>query len=76
MEFEILKEAIAKILQVYETEIREESTFEGELGADSLDMAQIARYVEERMDIKLDESEFDSIITVRDAVKMMEKARK
>ncbi len=75
MELEILKESIARILQVYEKEIREESTFAGELGADSIDLAQILQCVEEQLHIRLKVADLNSIETVADALNLIKEAR-
>ena len=71
MEFEVLKEAIAKILQVYETEIEEDSTFSGDLCADSIDMVQILKYVEEKLDIRFDDADLEQVVTVKDAAELI-----
>ncbi|MBQ8262397.1 MAG: acyl carrier protein [Lachnospiraceae bacterium] len=71
MEFEVLKEAIAKILQVYETEIEEDSTFFGDLCADSIDMVQILKYVEEKLDIRIDDADLEQVVTVKDAAELI-----
>lgn len=71
MEFEVLKEAIAKILQVYETEIEEDSTFSGDLCADSIDMVQILKYVEEKLDIRIDDADLEQVVTVKDAAELI-----
>lgn len=53
MELEVLKKAITKVLQVYISEIQEDSTFEGDLGADSIDMMQIQKCVEDELGITI-----------------------
>ena len=65
------KEAIAKILQVYETEIEEDSTFSGDLCADSIDMVQILKYVEEKLDIRIDDADLEQVVTVKDAAELI-----
>ncbi len=71
MEYEILKKAIEKILQVYNGEILPEATFETELGADSIDMAQIMKLVEEELGIKLPAEEWGRSVTVGDALELI-----
>ena len=71
MEFEVLKEAIAKILQVYETEIEEDSTFSGDLCADSIDMVQILKYVEDKLGIRIDDADVEQVVTVKDASELI-----
>ena len=41
MEFEKLREIIADVMNIDEKEIKEDSSFENDLGADSLDVFQI-----------------------------------
>lgn len=72
VEKEVLYEAIARITSVYIKEISPESTFYGDLGADSIDMVQIFECVEKELDFKLDISEIDSIVTVGDALSLIE----
>ena len=54
MEYEVLKRYIEKVLHVYSKEISVSVEFATELGADSIDMAQIFGCVEEELGIKLD----------------------
>lgn len=76
MELEILKEAIASILQVYVKEITLESTFAIDLGADSIDLIQILNLVEERLEIHIEDPAIDKVVTVGDALKLIENAKK
>ena len=57
MELEVLKEAIVSVLKVYPGEITGETTFLGDLGADSLDVYQIVLYVEDALNISLEVEE-------------------
>ena len=52
MEFEKLKKVIAEVLNVDEAEITMDTTFEDDLGADSLDIFQIIMGMEEEMCIR------------------------
>lgn len=72
MEYKILKEAILRVLQVYETEISMESTFDLDLGADSIDMMQIMQYVENETEKNFRAVDLDKIVTVADAVRVMQ----
>lgn len=71
MEYKILKEAILRVLQVYETEISMESTFDMDLGADSIDMMQMMQYIEKETGKKFRAVDLDKIVTVEDAVRVM-----
>ena len=68
MEFEKLQKIIAEVLNLSEEEIRPDSTFVDDLGADSLDVFQIIMGIEEEFDIEIDNVEAEKITTVQDAV--------
>ena len=74
MEFEKLQEIIADVLNVQKDEIRPETTFVDDLGADSLDIFQIIMGIEEEFDIEIDNEEAEKIVTVQDAVDHIKKA--
>ncbi len=74
MEFEKLQEIIADVLNVQKDEIRPETTFVDDLGADSLDIFQIIMGIEEEFDIEIDNEEAEKIATVQDAVDQIKKA--
>ena len=74
MEFEKLQEIIADVLNVQKDEIRPETTFVDDLGADSLDIFQIIMGIEEEFDIEIDNEEAEKIVTVQDAVDQIKKA--
>lgn len=74
MEFEKLQEIIADVLNVQKEEIKPETTFVDDLGADSLDIFQIIMGIEEEFDIEIDNDEAEKIVTVQDAVDQIKKA--
>ena len=74
MEFEKLKKIIAEVLNVDEEEISMDTTFVDDLGADSLDIFQIIRGLEEEFDIEIANEEAENIVTVADAVEQIKKA--
>ena len=74
MEFEKLQEIIADVLNVAKEEIRLETTFVDDLGADSLDIFQIIMGIEEEFDIEIDNDDAEKITTVQDAVNQIKKA--
>ena len=53
MEFEKLKKIISEVLNVDPDEITMETTFQDDLGADSLDVYQIIMGIEEEFDIEI-----------------------
>ena len=71
MEFEKIQEIIADVLNINVDEIKSESKFVDDLGADSLDIFQIIMGIEETFDIELDNKEADKITTVGDAVEQI-----
>ena len=71
MEFEKLKKIIAEVLNVDPDEITMETTFQDDLGADSLDVYQIIMGIEEEFDIEIPDDAAEHIQTVGDAVKFI-----
>ena len=76
MEFEKLKKAIAEVLNVDEAEITMDTTFEDDLGADSLDIYQIITEMEDELDIEIDSDAATDIVTVGDAVEAIKMVMK
>ena len=74
MEFEKLQDIIADVFNVQKDEIKPETTFVDDLGADSLDIFQIIMGIEEEFDIEIDNEEAEKIVTVQDAVDQIKKA--
>ena len=74
MEIEKLQDIIADVLNVQKDEIKPETTFVDDLGADSLDIFQIIMGIEEEFDIEIDNDEAEKIVTVQDAVDQIKKA--
>ena len=74
MELETLKTVISNILKVDPNEITEETTFLGDLGADSLDVYQIVSGVVEELNISIDAEDVELITTVKEAVEVIKKA--
>ena len=74
MELEKLKEVIANVLNVDPEEIRMETTFVDDLGADSLDVFQIIMGIEDEFDIKIPAEKAEKIATVGEAVELIKEA--
>ena len=74
MEFEKLQDIIVDVLNVQKEEVKPETTFVDDLGADSLDIFQIIMGIEEEFDIEIDNEEAEKIVTVQDAVDQIKKA--
>ena len=71
MEFEKLKKIIAEVLNVDPDEITMETTFQDDLGADSLDVYQIIMGIEEEFDIEIPAESAEQVTTVEEAVEMI-----
>ena len=74
MEFEKLKKIIAEVLNVDPDEITMETTFQDDLGADSLDVYQIIIGIEEEFDIEIPAESAEQVTTVEEAVEMIKNA--
>ena len=74
MEFEKLKKIIDEVLNVDADEITMETTFQDDLGADSLDVYQIIMGIEEEFDIEIPAETAEQVTTVEDAVEMIKNA--
>ena len=74
MEFEKLQDIIADVLNVQKDEIKPETTFVDDLGADSLDIFQIIMGIEEEFDMEIVNDEAEKIVRVQDAVDQIKKA--
>ena len=73
-ELEVLKKAIVSVLSVYPDEINDNTTFLGDLGADSLDVYQIVMAVEEDLNISLKVEDIREVTTVTEALELIKKA--
>ena len=61
-------------MNVQKDEIKPETTFVDDLGADSPGYLQIIMGIEEEFDIEIDNDEAEKIVTVQDAVDQIKKA--
>ncbi len=73
-EFMKLKDIIADVLNVDPEEIRPDSTFAEDLGADSLDLYQIVMGIEEEFDIKVPTEVAEKVTTVEEALALIKGA--
>ena len=70
---EKMKEIIAEQLSVDADSITEASSFKDDLGADSLDLYQIILGVEDAFDIEIPQEEAEKIVTVADAIDLIQR---
>ena len=73
MELEKLQQIIAEVLNVDASEVMPGTTFTDDLGADSLDLYQIILGVEDAFDIENPQEEAEKIVTVGDAVELLQR---
>ena len=71
MEFEKVCKSIAEVLNVDPAEIRPDTTFLEDLGADSLDVYQIIMKIEEEFEIRINEKDVENIRTVEEAMRLI-----
>jgi len=71
-----VKKIIAEQLGVNEAEIKTESSFVDDLGADSLDTVELVMALEENFDLEIPDEAAEKIRTVQDAVDYIEKHSK
>ena len=73
MELEKLQQIIAEVLNVDASEVMPGTIFTDDLGADSLDLYQIILGVEDAFDIEIPQEEAEKIVTVGDAVELIQR---
>ena len=73
MEFEKLQSIIAEVMDMEEDEITMDTTMD-DLGADSLDVAQIAMGIEQELDVELPQESIARIVTVGDVLEEIKNA--
>ena len=74
MEFEKIRDVIAEQLSIDPASITPETTFTGDLNADSLDVFQIITELEDIFGMEFDNDDADKIRTVGDAAGFVKKA--
>lgn len=69
--FEKIKPMIAEKLSIEENEIKLQSSFKNDLGADSLDLFEMVMEIEDQYDIEIPTDDLENIDTVEDIVKYL-----
>lgn len=72
MNLDALKEIVAEQLNVPVTDLTEETEFMNDLGADSLDLFELAMAMEEKFEIEIPSEDLSNIVSVGDAAKYIE----
>ncbi|RXK13329.1 MULTISPECIES: acyl carrier protein [Halarcobacter] len=67
-----VKEVVVEQLDCDPAEVKEESKFIEDLGADSLDVVELVMALEEKFDIEIPDEDAEGILTVADAIKYIE----
>ena len=63
-----VKKIVAEQLGVNESEVKNESSFVNDLGADSLDTVELVMALEEEFECEIPDEDAEKITTVKDAV--------
>jgi acyl carrier protein len=71
-----VKSIIAEQLGVGEDEIKQESSFIEDLGADSLDIVELVMAMEEEFEVEIPDEEAEHIKTVADAINYVNNHKK
>ncbi len=72
MVFEKIKKIISEQLEVDQSIITDNASITGDLGADSLDLVDLAMSIEDEFDIELSDDALEKIKTVSDLVVYIE----
>ncbi len=74
--FDDVKAVVVEQLNVSADEVKPESKFAEDLGADSLDVVELVMALEEKFDIEIPDDQAEKIQTVQDAVEFIESIKK
>ncbi len=66
--FDKVKEILVDVLGVNAEDVKPESKFVDDLGADSLDLVELIMSLEDKFSIEISDEEAEKIITVKDAL--------
>jgi acyl carrier protein len=66
--FEKVKEILVDVLGVSADDVKPESKFVDDLGADSLDLVELIMSLEDKFQIEISDTDAEKIITVQDAL--------
>ncbi len=72
MVFEKIREIICDLLELEPEDVTMDSVLRDDLGADSLDLADMVATLEEEFDLSVADEDIEHILTVSDIVKYVE----
>jgi len=70
--FETIKGIIVDTLQVDESEVKKSTVLRDDLGADSLDLFELAMALEDEYGLEIETEDLESIVTVEDILTYLE----
>jgi acyl carrier protein len=70
--FDDVKAVVVEQLNVNPDEVKEDSKFVEDLGADSLDVVELVMALGEKFDIEIPDTDAEKIVTVKDAMSYIE----
>ncbi len=73
--FSKVRKLIAEKLEIEESSIKEESSFRGDLGADSLDTYELVYAIEETLGVQIPDEKANEFETVKDALEFIKSAQ-
>lgn len=76
MEYEMLQNIVADVLNVALDEVTLDTRFVEDLGADSLDLYQVVVGIEEAFEISFEPEAVNEITTVKEAVNLIKKTKR
>ena len=71
--FDKIKDIIVDKLGIDEGQVTKDATFKDDLGADSLDIAELVMELEDEFETEIPDEEAEKIVTVGDALDFIEK---
>ena len=74
--FEQIKLVVSEQLGIKTEEIKEESSFKDDLGADSLDLVELVMTLEEKFSIEIPDEDAEKLQKISDVIKYIEKKLK
>ncbi len=74
--FDKVKEILVDVLGVNEEDVKPESKFVDDLGADSLDLVELIMSLEDKFSIEISDEDAEKIVIVKDALEYIDKHSK